>query len=72
MLQKNSIYWVIQILQILHFYVHSQQITSSYQRGLYDIQRILEKTYYKVENKYYKYILEPELQYYFKNERNSD
>ena len=72
MSRGNLFLWVVQLIQIVQIYINAPKTSPYYEKGLGEIRRILEKTYNQVENKYYKYILEPELIYYLRNERNSD
>lgn len=68
----NLFLWVVQLVQIVQLYVNAPPSSHFYEKGIHEIRRILEKTYHQIENKYYRYILEPELIYYLRNTRNSD
>ena len=54
---------------LINYYVCS---SLSGRRGIHGIANILERTYEKLEHKYYKEILSPDLDNYFKNTKNSD
>jgi hypothetical protein len=67
---KNIYYWICKIIEIiLHMY---NSTTSKKDIRIVGIENILEKTFCKLEKKYFNELLLPELQNYFTNTKNSD
>jgi hypothetical protein len=72
MVYSTPFLWVYQIINILELYLSKENQLPTYKKGFQEIQKTLEKTFQKLQHQYYKYVLEPELQYYIDNTRNSD
>lgn len=73
MAREEIFLWVYKILRIMNYYIQTPQVyTPLYHKGLREIKGILEKTYYRIEDRYFTHVLQPEVNYYFTNTRNSD
>ncbi len=66
---KNIYYWICKIIEII---VYMYDKTMKRDNRIIGIENILEKTFYKLEKKYFRDVLSPELQSYFTNTKNSD
>jgi hypothetical protein len=71
--REEVFFWVYRILRIMNYYIQTPQAyTPCYHKGLREINGILEKTYHRIEHRYFKHVLQPEANYYFTKTNSSD
>ena len=62
---ENIHFWTMEILKVVQYYLQSKpeaMITSSYQKGIQEINKVLRHTHDKLERIYYNHYLHPTLQ----------